>query len=169
MSRAPKTSAPQTKAAPKKSTTATERATPKRDATTSSSARARAAKAPEVPYERVRRDLELSHQLGRIIVAARGEMSQGDLARATGLDQSAISRIERGARPTLLTLLEMQLIESACNRPPGWILRELDYLPRTMTVHQALNGESRIPGPARVAIAGAIDAAIAYGETLGGE
>lgn len=111
-------------------------------------------------------NIQLAASLGRAIVAARGSMTQTELAERTGIDQPTISKLEKGLRRQPLTVWEMQAIEAATGRGAGFILRECGYLPRTLTARQAVAAEPNLGADARVAIIGALDAALAHHETV---
>lgn len=104
-------------------------------------------------------DIELAAAIGRAIIAARGEMSQPELSRRTGIDQPTISKLERGTRPSSLTLWEMRAIERACDRPAGFILGEVGYLRRRLSTRQALQADARLSAEARVILLAALEAA----------
>src|SRR5437868_4001735 len=62
--------------------------------------------------------------IGRRIRELRGEMTQVALARAAGMDQSALSRIESGERAVQLD--ELVALAAPLGVEPGVLLREND-------------------------------------------
>lgn len=118
---------------------------------------------------RGRDDVTTAAAIGRAIMAARDSMSQSELSRLTGIDQPTISKLERGARPQPLTVWEMAQIERCTGRPPGFLLREAGYLPRTLTARQALQAEPGLDATARVVLAAGLDAALALAESRDGD
>lgn len=104
-------------------------------------------------------DIELAAAIGRAVVAARGEVSQSELSRRTGIDQPTISKLEQGKRPSSLTVWEMRAIERACERPAGFILGEVGYLRRRLTARQALQADAQLSAEARVILLAGLEAA----------
>lgn len=119
----------------------------------------------ESPSVRGSEDLELSASIGRAVTAARGDMTQMDLARATGIDQPTISKLEKGMRRSPLTLWEMRAIEQATGRPPGFILTEMGYLHRRNTARQAIAAEPGLSVEGRRLVVATLDAAMGDGHT----
>jgi transcriptional regulator with XRE-family HTH domain len=107
-------------------------------------------------------DPETAAAMGRAIREAMGpDMTQGDLARATGIDQPTLSKMIRGLRPSPLTVWEMMTIERATGRPYGWLLGAAGITERTPGVREAVLGDSRLTASARRVLIAAHGAAVA--------
>lgn len=104
-------------------------------------------------------DIELARRLGHAIREAMGELTQTDLARASGIDQPTISKLIRGIRLTPMTVWEMLALEKACKRPTGWILQRAGYLKPTASAADAIMGEDDLPIIARRMLVAALGAA----------
>lgn len=108
-------------------------------------------------------DERLLAAIGAAVRAARGDLSQTDLAVRLGLGpeaQSGISKIERGVRELPINLWEMAHIEQACGRPPGFILEHLGYIDDSpLTVRQAIAAHPDLSSEGRAIVLAALDAA----------
>lgn len=83
-------------------------------------------------------------------------LSQAEVARRMGVDQTRISRLslgkwkpDNGPDPDLLAR-----IEEACERPRGWILRCAGYVPeeQAASVEDAINADRELTEPLRRAL-----------------
>jgi transcriptional regulator with XRE-family HTH domain len=63
-------------------------------------------------------------------------LTQDQLAEATGIPQSTISRLARGDTEPRLDVLKR--IEEACGRPAGWIVIQAGYVADVKTVPEAI-------------------------------
>lgn len=75
-------------------------------------------------------------RIAQAIDQARGPRTQTELANAIGVSQPIVSDLIRGER--LPTLEQMEAIERACERPPGFILTIAGYLQPADTLAERL-------------------------------
>jgi transcriptional regulator with XRE-family HTH domain len=117
---------------------------------------------PSEGLARGSQDVVLAGKVGAAIIAARHpDITQAELARRTGIDQPTVSKLERGLRPTPITLWEMLAIEQATGRPPGWILSRSGITNPThgLDIAAAVNADADLTSLARRMLLAAIDAA----------
>lgn len=91
-------------------------------------------------------------------------LSQVEVARRMGVDQTRISRFalgkwkpDNGPDPDMIAR-----IEAACGRPRGWILQAAGYAAGdgAVSVEDAINADRGLTGPLREALIGHYQAAI---------
>lgn len=106
-------------------------------------------------------DADLSAATARAVRAAIAglEGGQSEVSRRTGITQPEVSKLARGARPTPINIWEIQQIEIACGRPPGFILQEIGYLPRERGAREAIMADPDLDEPSRQMLVAAYDAA----------
>ena len=82
-------------------------------------------------------------EIGERLHAARVDsgISQSELARALGVDTSAVSRIESGQRK--VDSLELATVSDAVGRPVWWFLEERPKANRLFMREEAIGDESR--------------------------
>lgn len=96
--------------------------------------------------------------LGQAIRAAMGAMTQAELARAVGRDQTTISLwCSDSTRPSLE---QLRAIELACDRPIGSILRAAGYVDEVVTVPDAIRADPALSDEGRRMLLAVYDAAV---------
>jgi transcriptional regulator with XRE-family HTH domain len=87
-------------------------------------------------------DTDRSHMKRSALAAAiedcyRGRgLTQARLAELVGVDQSTISNLKRGVYEP--TPSQIAALEKACDRPPGWVLRQAGFVAESRTVLDAI-------------------------------
>lgn len=84
---------------------------------------------------------------------------QSEVSRRTGITQPEVSKLTRASRPSPLNIWEMRAIETACGRPPGFILQEMGWLPRERSAREAIMSDPDLDAPSRQMLVAAYDAA----------
>lgn len=107
-------------------------------------------------------DTALAGMIGAAIRDAREpDLTQGQLAARCGIDQPTMSRLERGTRPTPLTVYEMLRIEEATNRPPGWLLQHAGIVgTHERSAASAIASDATLPVIVRRMLLAALAAAV---------
>lgn len=99
-----------------------------------------------------------SVRVRQAVRSARGAMTQRQLAAALRVDQSKVSRWERGIMEP--TLDEIAAIEKATGRPRGWILVACGSVGDVASVEQAVAADAQLKDDWRAHVLDAYRAAV---------
>lgn len=96
--------------------------------------------------------MELKATLGTAIRSALGDRTQAQVAAMIDVDQPTVSDwINDKRRPSLE---QMAAIEEACDRPRGWLLRQVGYLDDCVTFEDVVANDRKLSDSDRKAIGG---------------